>query len=82
MTLSRNRAALGIGMVALVGAALVLPIVVLLIGVTGTHYGAYATPSETAGLGGVLALVLKLLAVLLISASPAIALWLPNAVMG
>jgi TRAP-type C4-dicarboxylate transport system permease large subunit len=36
----------------------VLPFVVLLIGVMGALYGGYATPSETAGLGGVLALVL------------------------
>ena len=36
----------------------VLPFVVLLIGVMGALYGGFATPSETAGLGGVLALVL------------------------
>jgi len=36
----------------------VLPFLVLLIGVMGALYGGYATPSETAGLGGVLALVL------------------------
>jgi tripartite ATP-independent transporter DctM subunit len=36
----------------------VLPFVVLLIGVMGALYGGYATPSETAGLGGVLSLVL------------------------
>ncbi len=36
----------------------VLPFVLLLIGVMGALYGGYATPSETAGLGGVLALVL------------------------
>ncbi|MBL8482103.1 MAG: TRAP transporter large permease subunit, partial [Rhodocyclaceae bacterium] len=36
----------------------VLPFVVLLIGVMVALYGGYATPSETAGLGGLLALVL------------------------
>ena len=36
----------------------VLPFVVLLIGVMVALYGGYATPSETAGLGGVLALSL------------------------
>jgi C4-dicarboxylate transporter DctM subunit len=36
----------------------VLPFVTLLIGVMVALYGGYATPSETAGLGGVLALVL------------------------
>ncbi len=36
----------------------VLPFVVLLIGVMVALYGGYATPSETAGLGGVLALAL------------------------
>ena len=36
----------------------VVPFVVLLIGVMVALYGGYATPSETAGLGGVLALVL------------------------
>ena len=36
----------------------VLPFVVLLIGVMAALYGGYATPSETAGLGGVLALAL------------------------
>ena len=36
----------------------VLPFVVLLIGVMVALYGGYATPSETAGLGAVLALVL------------------------
>jgi tripartite ATP-independent transporter DctM subunit len=36
----------------------VLPFVVLLIGVMVALYGGYATPSETAGLGGVLALLL------------------------
>ena len=36
----------------------VLPFVILLIGVMGALYGGYATPSETAGLGGILALVL------------------------
>src|SRR5204863_1535026 len=36
----------------------VLPFVILLIGVMVALYGGYATPSETAGLGGVLALVL------------------------
>ncbi|MDJ1159115.1 TRAP transporter large permease [Chelatococcus sp. SYSU_G07232] len=36
----------------------VLPFVVLLTGVMIALYGGYATPSETAGLGGVLALVL------------------------
>jgi C4-dicarboxylate transporter DctM subunit len=36
----------------------VLPFVVLLIGVMVTLYGGYATPSETAGLGGILALLL------------------------
>ena len=36
----------------------VLPFVVLLIGVMAALYGGYATPSETAGLGGVLALLL------------------------
>ena len=36
----------------------VLPFVLLLIGVMVALYGGYATPSETAGLGGVLALVL------------------------
>jgi tripartite ATP-independent transporter DctM subunit len=36
----------------------VLPFVVLLIGVMLALYGGYATPSETAGLGGLLALVL------------------------
>ncbi len=36
----------------------VLPFVVLLIGVMVALYGGYATPSETAGLGGILALVL------------------------
>lgn len=36
----------------------VLPFVLLLIGVMVALYGGYATPSETAGLGGILALVL------------------------
>jgi tripartite ATP-independent transporter DctM subunit len=36
----------------------VLPFLVLLIGVMGALYGGYATPSETAGLGAVLALLL------------------------
>ena len=36
----------------------VLPFIVLLIGVMVALYGGFATPSETAGLGGVLALVL------------------------
>jgi len=36
----------------------VMPFVVLLIGVMGALYGGYATPSETAGLGGVMALAL------------------------
>lgn len=36
----------------------VVPFVVLLIGVMVALYGGYATPSETAGLGGLLALVL------------------------
>jgi len=36
----------------------VLPFVVLLTGVMVALYGGYATPSETAGLGGILALVL------------------------
>jgi C4-dicarboxylate transporter, DctM subunit len=36
----------------------VLPFVVLLIGVMVALYGGYATPSETAGLGGILAIVL------------------------
>ncbi len=36
----------------------VLPFVVLLIGVMAALYGGYATPSETAGLGAVLALLL------------------------
>jgi C4-dicarboxylate transporter, DctM subunit len=36
----------------------VVPFVVLLIGVMVALYGGYATPSETAGLGGILALVL------------------------
>ncbi len=36
----------------------VLPFVVLLIGVMVALYGGYATPSETAGLGGILALLL------------------------
>ena len=36
----------------------VLPFVILLIGVMVALYGGYATPSETAGLGAVLALVL------------------------
>jgi tripartite ATP-independent transporter DctM subunit len=36
----------------------VLPFIVLLIGVMIALYGGYATPSETAGLGGLLALVL------------------------
>ena len=36
----------------------VLPFVILLIGVMVALYGGYATPSETAGLGGLLALVL------------------------
>ena len=36
----------------------VMPFVVLLIGVMVALYGGYATPSETAGLGGLLALVL------------------------
>jgi C4-dicarboxylate transporter DctM subunit len=36
----------------------VLPFLVLLIGVMVALYGGYATPSETAGLGGLLALVL------------------------
>ena len=36
----------------------VLPFVVLLIGVMAALYGGYATPSETAGLGAMLALVL------------------------
>jgi C4-dicarboxylate transporter DctM subunit len=36
----------------------VLPFVILLIGVMVALYGGYATPSETAGLGGILALVL------------------------
>jgi len=40
----------------------VLPFVVLLIGVMVALYGGYATPSETAGLGAVLALVLIALA--------------------
>jgi tripartite ATP-independent transporter DctM subunit len=38
--------------------ARVLPFVTLLIGVMVALYGGYATPSETAGLGGILALVL------------------------
>ena len=37
---------------------LVLPFVILLIGVMVALYGGYATPSETAGLGAVLALIL------------------------
>lgn len=36
----------------------VLPFVILLIGVMVALYGGYATPSETAGLGGTLALAL------------------------
>ncbi len=36
----------------------VLPFVILLIGVMVALYGGYATPSETAGLGGMLALLL------------------------
>src|SRR2546427_6789244 len=36
----------------------VLPFVILLTGVMIALYGGYATPSETAGLGGVLALAL------------------------
>ena len=36
----------------------VLPFVILLTGVMVALYGGYATPSETAGLGGLLALVL------------------------
>ncbi|MDQ6620156.1 MAG: TRAP transporter large permease [Pseudomonadota bacterium] len=36
----------------------VLPFIILLIGVMAALYGGYATPSETAGLGGVLALIL------------------------
>jgi len=36
----------------------VLPFVILLIGVMVALYGGYATPSETAGLGGIMALVL------------------------
>jgi tripartite ATP-independent transporter DctM subunit len=36
----------------------VLPFIVLLTGVMAALYGGYATPSETAGLGGILALVL------------------------
>jgi tripartite ATP-independent transporter DctM subunit len=40
----------------------VLPFIVLLIGVMVALYGGYATPSETAGLGAVLALVLIALA--------------------
>jgi tripartite ATP-independent transporter DctM subunit len=36
----------------------ILPFVILLIGVMIALYGGYATPSETAGLGGVLALLL------------------------
>lgn len=36
----------------------VLPFVILLIGVMVALYGGYATPSETAGLGGLLALIL------------------------
>jgi C4-dicarboxylate transporter DctM subunit len=36
----------------------VIPFVVLLVGVMGALYGGIATPSETAGLGGLLALVL------------------------
>lgn len=36
----------------------VLPFIILLIGVMAALYGGYATPSETAGLGGILALVL------------------------
>ncbi len=36
----------------------VLPFVLLLTGVMIALYGGYATPSETAGLGGLLALVL------------------------
>jgi tripartite ATP-independent transporter DctM subunit len=36
----------------------VLPFVILLIGVMVALYGGYATPSETAGLGGILALLL------------------------
>ncbi len=36
----------------------VLPFVLLLTGVMVALYGGYATPSETAGLGGLLALVL------------------------
>src|SRR6202022_4853715 len=36
----------------------VLPFVILLTGVMIALYGGYATPSETAGLGGLLALVL------------------------
>lgn len=36
----------------------VLPFVILLIGVMVALYGGYATPSETAGLGGILALAL------------------------
>ncbi len=36
----------------------VVPFVVLLIGVMVALYGGYATPSETAGLGAILALVL------------------------
>ncbi len=36
----------------------VLPFVILLTGVMFALYGGYATPSETAGLGAVLALIL------------------------
>ena len=36
----------------------VLPFVILLIGVMVALYGGFATPSETAGLGALLALVL------------------------
>jgi tripartite ATP-independent transporter DctM subunit len=36
----------------------VIPFVLLLIGVMAALYGGYATPSETAGLGGILALAL------------------------
>jgi C4-dicarboxylate transporter DctM subunit len=39
----------------------VLPFVVLLVGVMVALYGGYATPSETAGLGGLLALLLVVL---------------------
>ena len=49
----------------------VLPFVILLIGVMVALYGGYATPSETAGLGAVLALVLVALVY---------ALWRPSQV--